>query len=232
MPYPSSSSISNHTREGGHYHHHHHHGSATEDANEPEPQQQQSPRHRLGVACLALDTSTQLVGRNAPEGILYTGGRDGLVMSWDLGIPMKKRKVDSSPSRDTDSEADPMSPGGRTRTRTRRSRRWEVLTGWDDDSFDSDGEEGDERHQQVGSDGDVLGDVVPHGDRRRRTLGSGEIPYERQWETDLGAFQPGTVGGVFSVSLLSLLNPVIEDAVQTMFTSAYGLGERYSAVQL
>src|ERR1700751_2702756 len=43
-------------------------------------------RHRLGVSSLAVDTSTQLSGRNAPEGILYTGGRDGQVMSWDLGI--------------------------------------------------------------------------------------------------------------------------------------------------
>ena len=41
------------------------------------------PRHRLGVASLALDTSTQLVGRAAFEGILYSDGKDGLVMSWD-----------------------------------------------------------------------------------------------------------------------------------------------------
>ena len=41
------------------------------------------PRHRLGVASLALDTSTQLVGRAAFEGILYSDGKDGLVISWD-----------------------------------------------------------------------------------------------------------------------------------------------------
>ena len=41
------------------------------------------PRHRLGVASLALDTSTKLVGRAACEGILYSDGRDGLVKSWD-----------------------------------------------------------------------------------------------------------------------------------------------------
>ena len=45
-----------------------------------------APRYRLGVSCLALDTSTQLVGRGAPEDMLYVGGRDGLVIAWDLGI--------------------------------------------------------------------------------------------------------------------------------------------------
>src|SRR5258707_13274886 len=56
----------------------------------------QHPRHRLGIASLALDTSTQLVGHHAPEGVLYSGGRDGLIMSWDLGVPLKRRKQKDS----------------------------------------------------------------------------------------------------------------------------------------
>lgn len=49
------------------------------------------PRHRLGVNSLALDTSTQLAGRPTPEGILYSGGRDGMIIAHELGITHKKR---------------------------------------------------------------------------------------------------------------------------------------------
>lgn len=134
------------------------------------------PRHRLGVASLALDTSTQLVGRPTPAGILYSGGRDGLVMSWDLGIPMKRRKVRADLSMKV------------------RQGRWEIVTGWGDEVHDEDIEDGDERVH----DGDILGDVTDNLHKRRRRAQSkvGEIPYERQWETDLSTFQPGTVCGL------------------------------------
>ncbi|KIM37415.1 hypothetical protein M413DRAFT_274108 [Hebeloma cylindrosporum] len=133
-------------------------------------QRQKHPRHRLGVASLALDVSTQLIGRNAPEGILYSGGRDGLVMSWDLGMPMKKRKP-------SDGNMQP------------RRGRWETLTGWGEDFIEEEAEDGDERPV---SDGDILGDVVDSLKKRRRAASIvGEIPLERQWETDLSMFQPG-----------------------------------------
>lgn len=48
------------------------------------------PTHCLGVTALALDTTTILHGQKAPRGILYTGGRDGLVASWEQGVPMKR----------------------------------------------------------------------------------------------------------------------------------------------
>lgn len=118
------------------------------------------PRHRLGVAALALDTSTQLSGRSAPEGILYSGGRDGLVLSWDLGLPMRRRTPPDTP--------------------TRRGR-WEALTGWADDAIDEEGEEMDERPT---SDGDVLGEVTASAARRRAPNGIRELPYEEQWEMD------------------------------------------------
>jgi len=134
-------------------------------------QRQKHPRHRLGVASLALDVSTQLIGRNAPEGILYSGGRDGLVMSWDLGMPMKKRKA-------SDGHFQP------------RRGRWEVLTGWGEDFIEEEAE--DDEHPI--SDGDILGDVVDTLRKRRRVANvTGQIPQERQWETDLSLFEPGVV---------------------------------------
>ncbi|KAI0919919.1 hypothetical protein AcV5_001861 [Taiwanofungus camphoratus] len=125
------------------------------------------PRHRLGVASLALDTSTQLVGRAVPEGILYTGGRDGLVISWDLGLPMKRR---------VHRYGVPHSGGD--------ARRWEIMTNWADDIIE---EEADE-NEEVRSDGDVLGEVT--GKVRRKAASVRQaIPFEEQWETDLEAFE-------------------------------------------
>jgi len=146
------------------------------------------PRHRLGVASLALDSSTQLVGRNAPEGILYSGGRDGLVMSWDIGVPMKKKTKD----------------GGAA---GRRRGRWEVLTGWGEDFIDEETDDGDEH---LISDGDVLGDVTTSLKRRRAASTAGGIPLEHQWETDLSSFEPGTVRtSILSVSPL-LIHPIAD----------------------
>lgn len=80
------------------------------------------PQHSLAVSSLAIDTITCIAGavddddhdidgdmdrhhdsehsygakhdREAvPPGILYTGGRDGLVGAWELGLPMRKRSV-------------------------------------------------------------------------------------------------------------------------------------------
>jgi WD repeat-containing protein 48 len=146
-----------------------------EEREDGSPTSARHPRHRLGVASLALDTSTHLTGRNAPEGILYSGGRDGLVMSWDLGIPMRRRKA---------KEYDGLRrPGG----------RWEIMTGWVDDAIDEEGEEGEERPT---SDGDILGDVTASSSRRARRSwrSSNTVPFEYQWETDLDTFKPGTVG--------------------------------------
>ncbi|KAK7015307.1 WD-repeats-region domain-containing protein [Favolaschia claudopus] len=119
------------------------------------------PRHRLGVAALALDTSTQLSTRPAPEGILYTAGRDGLLLSWDLGLSLRSRATSDSPL---------------------RRGRWESLTGWADDAIDEEAEEADERPT---SDGDILGDVAAMTARRRRpSAGIRELPYEEKWEID------------------------------------------------
>jgi WD repeat-containing protein 48 len=140
-----------------------------------------SPRHRLGVSSLALDTTTQLISRPSPEGILYTGGRDGLVIAWDLNIPMR------TPARKTDAAH-------------HSCTRWELITGWgddiDDDTLDDDAD--------MRSDGDILGDVK--GSARRRKLSSaattpGSLPSERQWEPDVDTLRPG------QVRLLDVHNP-------------------------
>ena len=121
------------------------------------------PKHRLGVACLALDTSTVLEGRGSPEGILYSGGRDGIVMAWDLGLAMKKRSVrrrranemenrghrdherGHEPGLDDDGEEqrrdEEDDDDGRAQGETRFIRnRWECITGWADELEFSDDE--------------------------------------------------------------------------------------------
>jgi hypothetical protein len=49
------------------------------------------PQHSLGVPAMALDTSTQLAAQDGPQGILYTGGRDGLLAGWELGMRLRRR---------------------------------------------------------------------------------------------------------------------------------------------
>lgn len=49
------------------------------------------PQHSLGVPAMALDTSTQLAAQEGPQGILYTGGRDGLLAGWELDMRLRRR---------------------------------------------------------------------------------------------------------------------------------------------
>jgi hypothetical protein len=113
----------------------------------------------LGVECLALDTATHLVGRSNPGGILYSGGRDGMLCAWDLGM-----RTDIRPHRP------PLHLTGGS------ARRWEMMTGWADE------DEEDEEDDTL--DGDVLGEVS--GARRRRTSRPDDpFPYEKSWEVQL-----------------------------------------------
>jgi WD repeat-containing protein 48 len=142
-----------------------------------QPQQATTPRHRLGVSSLALDTTTQLVAHPCPEGILYTGGRDGLVIAWDLKLPMRKRTRTGDVPRSS-------------------STHWELVTGW----IDPVTEDLPEEDEDMRSDGDILGEV--RGSARRRKLSSatatsGSIPLEHIWESDLDAFRPGQVRPYF-----------------------------------
>ncbi|KAH9807578.1 hypothetical protein DFH28DRAFT_1004490 [Melampsora americana] len=60
----------------------------------PSPSQSISdnlPRHSLGINAFAIDFSTQIQDKDGPQGILYTGSKDGLVAAWELSIPTKLR---------------------------------------------------------------------------------------------------------------------------------------------
>ncbi len=127
-------------------------------------------QHRLGVSALALDDTTMLEGRDAPEGILYSGGRDGLVVGWDLGVGMRPKRTDVSPEHEE-------------QWRIRSGRHWEMMTGWSDDAIDE--EDGDE--DRIASDGDVLGDVTAFAKRRKPSKAS-----DHTWEIDSDS--PAQVG--------------------------------------
>jgi WD repeat-containing protein 48 len=128
------------------------------------------PKHRLPVVSLALDSTTHLAGKPSPEGILYTGGRDGTVISWDLHLPTRQRP---------------------TRLPKPQRGRWEMLTGWGDDWYDDGEEDGTENGPSVGTDGDVLGDVTASARKRRKS--SAVSNEEEYWELDPGEFIPGQV---------------------------------------
>ena len=127
------------------------------------------PRHRLPVAALSLDALTQLPGRSTPEGILYTGGRDGMIIGWDLGVPMKRKPIDG---------ASPMRPS---------RLRWERLTGWTDDSSEEDDDD-----DCTTSDGDVLG-YSKTNIRNRSSSKIGFNARESDWHINLDAFESGRV---------------------------------------
>jgi WD repeat-containing protein 48 len=118
-------------------------------------------RHRLGVDCLALDTSTSLVGHAGPGGILYSGGRDGMLFAWDLHLRSSLRQRRRPPNHAIKGAG----------------KRWDLLTGWGDD-------DDDEEEEDVLLDGDVLGDVSGATRRRRSTIDD-PFPAERQWEIEL-----------------------------------------------
>ncbi|BEJ10673.1 hypothetical protein CspHIS471_0100950 [Cutaneotrichosporon sp. HIS471] len=130
------------------------------------PQETRHPQHRLGISALALDTSTVVSGTNAPGGILYTGGRDGLVASWETHVPHTRRRgrrYRPVPGRGT---------GGRV--------RWERLgdggPDWEDDDGDDDGGDDSSSEDDEGTP-DVTG-----GPRKRK-----DLAYEDRWEVDHAA---------------------------------------------
>ncbi len=155
--------------------------SRTLSLTEPGAQTSSHPRHCLGVAAIALDTTTQLHGKSTPEGILYTGGRDGLVAGWELGIKLKRRSK------------------AKWSSRSSRSKRvdWERLedgAAWDEnDGYDSEGtqDESDGEGSRPSSDeGEEVVDLMS-GDERwskvekpYRQKRRGAIRFEDSWEVD------------------------------------------------
>lgn len=161
------------------------------------------PRHSLGVTSLALDTSTLLADSASPGGILYTAGRDGLVASWELGVPHKRRRnggrYELLPGRGT----------GRV--------KWEKIGDgaemWDEDEDEEmmnamNGEMGFENSTANGTDDaeeiwssdeeidGFAGIDGQRGDGRRVRPARGEVPYEDRWEVDYEAVASSRVSSL------------------------------------
>lgn len=92
-------------------------------------------------------------------------------MAWDLGIPLKKRKLNTHGIR---------SP---------KSDQWEHITGWADDSIEEEGED----EERIGTDGDILGDVTDSSKRARKMSSTEETAFGQQWEANMTAFKPDQV---------------------------------------
>ncbi|WRT68109.1 uncharacterized protein IL334_005084 [Kwoniella shivajii] len=135
----------------------------------PSPQPQKShPRHCLGITSLALDTSTVLSDANSPGGILYTGGRDGLVASWELNITHRKRKGSKYE----------VLPGRGSHV------KWERIGDgaefFDDDEEDDPSHNEEDEDERLSSEDETDGWVGINGNGNKK----GEIPYEHRWEID------------------------------------------------
>ncbi|EIW67604.1 hypothetical protein TREMEDRAFT_64196 [Tremella mesenterica DSM 1558] len=127
------------------------------------PSQSSHPRHCLGVTALALDTSTLLANHTSPQGILYTGGRDGLVASWELGIHHKRRKGGRYD----------LPPGG---NRVKWEKIGDSAELWVGDAEEDEFEDSEE--EASSEDEELEGWVGVNGKKAR------EVPYEERWEVD------------------------------------------------
>lgn len=133
------------------------------------------PTHRLGVSAMAIDLSTHIAGKSSPEGILYSAGRDGLVIAWELGAPTKPRRR-------------PLRESPATRHRHRKGD-WKAMTGWDDDQDLSD-EESDDGSVPDFDEEPTLDGIYGSGSTPQRSTTPSRtpldksIPYEQRWQVD------------------------------------------------
>lgn len=157
------------------------------------PASRVQPLHCLAVSSLALDLSTIVVQADTdgesrrPRGILYSGGRDGLVCAHDLALPMRPRSR--------------MARGGRAEQRRRHSAR-RTRYGMSDDEDDSSmGEDEDEEKDSEDEAADMAVDAQiaqrasssspslsgPLPPPPQRTKPNLRLPYEQRWEVDSAA---------------------------------------------
>lgn len=143
------------------------------------------PTHRLGVSALAVDLSTHIAGKSSPEGILYSAGRDGLVIAWELGAPTKPRRR---------KRKEPVS----MRQRDLKGD-WKAMTGWDEDQdlSDEDTDDSDANSALDFDENHVLdqlsGAPPPSATHLSPDVPDKSIPYERRWQVDcdrLDALEP------------------------------------------
>lgn len=131
----------------------------------------------LSTAVSSGDSTARSDGEAAPDGLLYTGGRDGLLCSWECSLPTKRRRRGYGTQPEVDEDA-----------------------GSDSDLDDSD----DERQTVPAMDKLKLNDLgnrpvsvastrnrspMPSGARPRRdsstsTTKDDSLPVEERWEID------------------------------------------------
>ena len=149
-------------------------------SSNPAPTTHAQPKHRLGVSALAVDLSTHISGKGSPEGILYSAGRDGLVIATELGIPTRPRKRAQNSS------------VGSGRGRYRKGE-WKTLSGWDDED-DDDAESSDDEDEEEDGDAtfalensglDGIYGSAPRSKDNSRIGVDESLPYEKRWEVDL-----------------------------------------------
>lgn len=89
------------------------------------------PRHVLPVSSLALDTTTVIGGPHSdgvrPQGILYTGGRDGLVGAWELGLEMQPRASGVRAEMGPVATAAPHFASSQDRSEEAQQSHWQVM---------------------------------------------------------------------------------------------------------
>lgn len=123
---------------------------------------------------MTIDLSTHIAGKPTPEGILYSAGRDGLVVARELGAPTKPRIRQHRES-----------PAARHR---HRRGDWKAMTGWDDDQDDSDEEnDGSDEDSIPDFDEPVLEGIYGAPSRSTNPFRAPldkSIPYERRWQVD------------------------------------------------
>ena len=123
---------------------------------------------------MAVDLSTHIAGKTSPEGVLYSAGRDGLVIVWELGAPTKRRRQEHWESQAS--------------RRVQRQGDWKAMTGWDDDQdlSDEDNSSGGEASALDLNEGvlDGVSGSAPRVAISSRTMPSRSIPYERRWQID------------------------------------------------
>lgn len=160
-------------------------------SSSPNSRHAPQPTHRLGVSALAVDLSTHIAGKSSPEGILYSAGRDGLVIAWELGAPTKPRRRDHRESP--------------TARHSQRRGDWKAMTGWDDDQDLSDEESSSSGGASALdlTEGVIIDDIHgsnPHAATSSRAGFSQSIPYEQRWQID-----SDHIDGIELVRLMSML---------------------------
>ncbi|KAF9510485.1 hypothetical protein BS47DRAFT_1300152, partial [Hydnum rufescens UP504] len=143
---------------------------------------------------LAIDVSTILAGKSSPEGILYSAGRDGLVLAWDIGAPTRPRCRKAR--------------GRVPATKSHRNGEWKAMTGWDEDEDDAESSGTDSDDASVSELGDVILDDLDDepllaGPRPHRDTLDKSIPFEKRWEVDGDRLNDTEIRSSFRVGVQS-----------------------------